>query len=593
MRSERQNVQTQRRFAACRRHAARFQRDEGGAILMFSLFMFMMIVFIGGIGVDLMRFETERAKLQSTLDRAVLAAADIEQVRQPKEVVEDYFAKSGLTGSLGTVTPDQGLGFRSVSATASKRVGTHLIHLLGIDSLTAPAAAAAEERVDNVEISLVLDVSGSMANNSRIENLRTAGGEFIDAVFANAAANKVSVSLVPYNGQVNVGVDLIDKYNIQQRHNNSYCVDLPAAAYESLALPTTLLMSQHVVADTFNIPVYTSDHSLASRSGYYNGAVDMIPFRTNSSTTANRWCDPNTANRIRVLNNNTTTLKTAINSLEAVGATSIDLGMRWGTALLDPSSRAVVTSLVAENKVISAFSGRPFEHTDLDTLKVVVLMTDGEHFPNEYISDGYRWGQSPIYRNSADGLHSIFHATRTQAEKFYTPHNNTWREFPWGGGVVETCEPGTWYRDWWGRWRQNPPTCTSAISYGTAVQQTWPQVWSNLKTAWVAEQLYARPLNQNANMWWNRIITREGSLNWNTQNHDASAMDTRLLGLCNMAKQKGIVIYTIAFEAPTAARTLLQNCASSVNHAFDVDGLEISSAFASIATSIRKLRLTQ
>ncbi len=76
-------------------------------------------------------------------------------------------------------------------------------------------------------------------------------------------------------------------------------------------------------------------------------------------------------------------------------------------------------------------------------------------------------------------------------------------------------------------------------------------------------------------------------------NHVATEMDNRLLNLCRLAKQQGIVVYTIAFEAPSGARTLLQNCASSINHAFDVDGLEISSAFASIATSIRKLRLTQ
>ncbi len=70
-------------------------------------------------------------------------------------------------------------------------------------------------------------------------------------------------------------------------------------------------------------------------------------------------------------------------------------------------------------------------------------------------------------------------------------------------------------------------------------------------------------------------------------------MNNRLLSLCTAVKQQGIVVYTVAFEAPTAGRNLLRSCASSSNHAFDVNGLEIRSAFASIATSIRKLRLTQ
>lgn len=70
-------------------------------------------------------------------------------------------------------------------------------------------------------------------------------------------------------------------------------------------------------------------------------------------------------------------------------------------------------------------------------------------------------------------------------------------------------------------------------------------------------------------------------------------MNNRLLNLCDRVKEQGVVIYTVAFEAPDMGETLLRNCASSINHAFDVNGLEIRSAFASIATSIRKLRLTQ
>ena len=70
-------------------------------------------------------------------------------------------------------------------------------------------------------------------------------------------------------------------------------------------------------------------------------------------------------------------------------------------------------------------------------------------------------------------------------------------------------------------------------------------------------------------------------------------MDNRLLALCDRVKEQGVVIYTVAFEAPVAGRNLVRQCASSNNHAFDVDGLEIRSAFSSIATSIRKLRLTQ
>jgi len=39
---------------------AGFRRDEDGSIIMFSLFLFILMILIGGMAVDLMRFETRR-----------------------------------------------------------------------------------------------------------------------------------------------------------------------------------------------------------------------------------------------------------------------------------------------------------------------------------------------------------------------------------------------------------------------------------------------------------------------------------------------------------------------------------------------------
>ncbi len=109
---------------------------------------------------------------------------------------------------------------------------------------------------------------------------------------------------------------------------------------------------------------------------------------------------------------------------------------------------------------------------------------------------------------------------------------------------------------------------------------------------WVANQLYRRALGGSLNSWIDMLRTREGTV-IGSGPHEVSTMNNRLLNLCSRVKEQGVVIYTVAFEAPTIGRNLLRDCASSPNHAFDVDGLEIASAFSSIATSIRKLRLTQ
>ncbi|MEX0365434.1 MAG: TadE/TadG family type IV pilus assembly protein, partial [Ruegeria sp.] len=55
-----------------------------------ALFLFITILAITGLGVDLMRFERNRSILQYTVDRAVLAAADLDQTIPPQQVVEAY-----------------------------------------------------------------------------------------------------------------------------------------------------------------------------------------------------------------------------------------------------------------------------------------------------------------------------------------------------------------------------------------------------------------------------------------------------------------------------------------------------------------------
>jgi len=51
--------------------------------------------------------------------------------------------------------------------------------------------------------------------------------------------------------------------------------------------------------------------------------------------------------------------------------------MRWGAALLDPSSRWLNEALANNGTIAPQYANRPAEWDDGDTLKVVVLMTDG------------------------------------------------------------------------------------------------------------------------------------------------------------------------------------------------------------------------
>jgi hypothetical protein len=124
----------------------------------------------------------------------------------------------------------------------------------------------------------------------------------------------------------------------------------------------------------------------------------------------------------------------------------------------------------------------------------------------------------------------------------------------------------------------------------------WHEVWSSARMSWVAWQLYARascPQDSNStsntcrnnayNTWMARFI---GST-------DVSVMNSTLQQSCRQAREHGVVIYGIAFEAPANGQKEIFNCSSSPAHYYNAQGLQIQTAFRSIAAQINALRLVQ
>ena len=141
--------------------ASRFGRDEDGSVIVFTLFILVLMLVVSGMAVDFMRFESRRSMLQGTVDRAVLAAADLDQTLDPAAVVQDYFDINGFGDALvGTPAIVDDGSYRSVSATGVITLDTYFLRLIGMDTMNASATSTAIEGVGNIEVSLVLDVSG-------------------------------------------------------------------------------------------------------------------------------------------------------------------------------------------------------------------------------------------------------------------------------------------------------------------------------------------------------------------------------------------------------------------------------------------------
>jgi Flp pilus assembly protein TadG len=544
---------TPRLPAAARRRLRHFRRSEDGSAIIFTLFLLSVLLIVAGYAVDTMRFENKRARLQATLDRAVLAAADLDQTLPCEDVVRDYFDKSDLLDEITSITCTESLNGRTVEATAALEMNT--LFMQGTDQLVAPASGAATEFISDVEIVLVLDVSGSMRSNSRLVNLRAAAQEFVNEVLENDEEDRISVAIVPFNAQVNLGPTLFNAYaNVFDEHglSNLHCVDLPTSAWNDPSISPSTSMPQAAHFD--------ANSSTTRNTSYY--APQAPVFSTTSSINdAVPTCKPWTENFVRLPSQNITQMQTQLNLLRGDGNTSIYLGMKWGLALLDPASRPIITSAISAGQVPATLSGRPFDYDREDTMKVLVLMTDGEHVSSTVMNDGYRSGLSPIYRG-ADGRYAIHHptSTRVSGRKYYTPHNNAWN------------------------------TTASWSGSGTVTQLTWPEVWTSVRMQWVAWQLYARP-------WGTSTTTRDtyytNQMNAFRRSTNVTTMNTQLQESCAQARDNGIIVFGIAFEAPVNGQTQISQCASSPSHYYNAAGLQISAAFNSIANQINALRLVQ
>ncbi|WP_413870601.1 pilus assembly protein TadG-related protein [Albidovulum sp.] len=573
-------VASARPSASSRARAAlrRFRREEEGSLIIFGLFAFVMMLLLAGVSLDLMRFEERRTTLQNTIDRAALAAADLRQTLAPKEVVKDYFKKAGLTPPAdGDIIVTQGTlsDYRKVEIKVSENMPTWFMALVGVKTLSTPAASTAEESVGQIEISLILDISGSMNSNNRLKNLKPAAKSFVDQIFDSTEPGKVSISIIPYATQVAMSNDLTSYFNITNEHGYSNCVEFESSKGD------------------FNTTAVSLDKSSGARVYQRNGHFDPFykaspPTLTNCAAATNRQILPFSGNRSQ--------LKTYIDNLTAEGNTSIDIGLKWGAALLDPSMQPVVTGMIGSGKLPGAAAGRPFAFDDSDALKIIVLMTDGENTTEYRLRNNttstpyYDEGQSllvrnPYYRTNGTtsddwsiNQYSLYDGTKKQ---YYIFAQGIWRTEAWGDGSTKTTTC-----DKWGKCTTTTTKDPGYVSSPTSVPMTWQDVWHDMSVFYFSDNIIygAYGSSTTRNQW------RPSNVNAKATTYIDSTKDTITLNMCSAAKAQGIRLYTIAFEAPTGGQQLLSACQNAGYYA--VEGLSINDAFSGIVNSINKLRLT-
>lgn len=215
-----------------------FKKDEDGGLIVLTLLLLISMLVVGGMAVDFMRFEAERTKLQSVSDRAVLAAANLNQERDAGAVLTDFFTAEGYADAIvGEPFVEKTANGSEIRLSSAINMDTFYLRLIGMDTLTAPATASAVEGTGNVEVSLVLDISGSMGSSmtgniyrrnadgdpirdadgnietfegtrTRMFFLQQAANQFVEDLLLPEYEDRISINLIAYSQHVRLGNDL-------------------------------------------------------------------------------------------------------------------------------------------------------------------------------------------------------------------------------------------------------------------------------------------------------------------------------------------------------------------------------------------------
>ncbi len=591
------------------------------------IFTFLAMILFGGIAIDVMRFETRRVAMQQTLDRAALAAAalpdDFATARTPTSIANDWFAKVGLGDGLfmveysaPIVTAINVPGKREVTISASVRSHNFFMGIFSPrDYLEGPTSTQAAQGVSNIEVMLVLDITGSMGSAvssggvSKIQALREAATSFVDIVKANDKKNGVSIGIVPYAAQVNMPIELRQQFNAVNISSwngvanvgvpNIACLEIPMNTYTDTALSQTTPIPMSAVADSSPevnpnpIPLFDPTSAFQNPVGPSIGNRACSTVADNAATARNEA----TANHIVMPTKNGDLIKDRIGGLVAAGNTNIAIGMRWGTALMDEAARPIYTSMLGTEP---AMAGRPADNGSEDTRKVIILMTDGEHVVNTHLPNSLKSGPSTIWRGTGNSNLGVRYAIRFWAggpglngnarpacagtNEYFVPHlKRAWVDLN-NNGVENTGERGACDPQ---SWRSTP----SWTNNGTVSQLDWSEVWRYLRVSYVAQQLYLRSnvadipvYNTLMNQMRQNYMTSVGNLN--------NLLQTN----CAAARAAGFEIYGIAFASGTNGAAQINGCASEPKITYYYNAAnngDLLAAFNQIATDISDLRLTQ
>lgn len=522
---------------------------RGNVAMIFALTMPVLVMITMG-GVDINRASTVRASLRDALDAATLAAA---RSSATTDTEINAIGNRVLRSNLQTF-PDVALTSASFKLTDGHIVVADAVVsvktlVAGIvlpssgrlfdDRIAVGAHSEVNRSAKNLEVAMVLDVTGSMDGND-IAALKTAAASLVDTVVKDVQTPYTSrVSVVPYSMGVNLGAAAVNARG--------------TTAAGSPITGATRSCSTSKSVTTCTIVVTSSGHPYVVGDKVVISGVNGLTAINNATNTA--WTV--TARTASTFTFTTGSITGTYSSGGTAYCTNTGCEYKAFTNMDGGTSVQRISTCVTERTGTQAY-------TDASPATALV----GRNYPMNGTDNACLSSEIMPLSSNRTTLKSRINGLTAVGST--AGHIGT----AWGWYTLSPNFNSLW-----------SGSAANAYNSSETVKAVILMTDGDFNTPYNSGVIAGDALSGSG--------ANANKINQNATNGASAAQAARL---CTAMKASGVTVYTVAFSvsANSAAATLLNGCASSADKAYSASsGTQLVSAFQAIGRDITQLRISR
>jgi Flp pilus assembly protein TadG len=347
---------------------ARFLRNARGGVAPLMAVVAVPIMAAVGVAVDYSRINADRTAFQVALDATALmlskdAATESTEALQTEatHTFNALFSRPEVTDAA--VTPVYtSTGGSKLTLNGTAVVHTNFLGVIGVSQVNISAMSVSAWGNTRLRVALVLDNTGSMASDGKMDALKTASHNLLTQLQQAAIhPEDVYVSIVPFVKDVNVGPSNYDKawvrWDLWEEVNGSCSKATYTNKTACLSHSKTWTPANH---NTWNGCITDRDQNFDTRNDAPVAGGTLYPAEQYDSCPATS---------VVGLSNNWTTLNGAIDTMVSAGNTNQAIGLQLGWQTLTAAPYTV-----------------PAIDPDYKYQTVIILLTDGLNTQDRWYS---------------------------------------------------------------------------------------------------------------------------------------------------------------------------------------------------------------